>query len=313
MSHALTEEFRTHRDRLWGLCYRMTGSRSEAEDLVQDTFARALASPPPDTTRPLAPWLTTVATRLSIDALRRRTARGYTGPWLPEPVPMDAGDDAARLQAPLAATDAEVRYDTMQSATLAFLFAVEVLTPVQRAVLILRDVVGMTGPEVAAALEKSEANVRVALHRARAALQRHDAHQQPCTEQANAATVTAMQRFMGALASGDADAIAACLAADVRCVNDGGGVHRAALKPVQGPERVAALHLGLIRMGAVATQIVERRMNGRPAWLIELAPSGPRAAPRALTWVEVDHAGLVWELHTLLAPAKLEKLTSVTP
>ena len=150
--HAL---FRSHREHLWGLCYRMTGSAADAEDLVQQTFERAIERPPPDTSRPWRPWLARVATRLAIDALRRRQARRYVGPWLPTALETPTGESCGELASPEA--DAETRYGLRESVSLAFLRALEALTPAQRAIVLLRDVLGYSGPEAAELLEVVDA------------------------------------------------------------------------------------------------------------------------------------------------------------
>src|SRR5689334_21517379 len=128
----LRREFSEHRKFLFGLCYRMTGSAADAEDLVQDCFERALRSPPADTERSLRPWLARIAVNLSCDQLRRRKAAPYRGTWLPEPVPTESIAMAESERAP------DARYDLMESATFAFLLALEALSPAQRAVLLLR-------------------------------------------------------------------------------------------------------------------------------------------------------------------------------
>ncbi len=132
--------FSSHRDHLWGLCYRVTGNAADAEDLVQETFARALERPPADTSRPWRPWLATVATRLSIDALRRRRTRKYVGPWLPSAIETPPGATAGELAT--TQVDAETRYGLRETVSLAFLVALEELTPAQRAALVLRDALG---------------------------------------------------------------------------------------------------------------------------------------------------------------------------
>ncbi|HEY9231828.1 MAG TPA: sigma-70 family RNA polymerase sigma factor, partial [Blastocatellia bacterium] len=86
---AYAETLENDRRLLWGLCYRMTGNAADADDLVQETFVRALEHPPRRTDEPLRPWLVRVALNLSRDLLRRRRRRDYTGPWLPSPVPTD--------------------------------------------------------------------------------------------------------------------------------------------------------------------------------------------------------------------------------
>src|SRR6185295_12271247 len=91
-SPALSAAFAADRRFLWGLCYRLTGSAADADDLVQETFVRAMERPPPRTDEPARPWLVRVATNLGRDLLRRRKRRGYVGPWLPSPIETDAGD-----------------------------------------------------------------------------------------------------------------------------------------------------------------------------------------------------------------------------
>ena len=134
------QTFDEHKRFLWGMCYRMTGSAADADDLVQDTFVRALEKPPSDMDAPLRPWLIKVAMNLSRDQLRRRRRREYFGPWLPSPV-FTEGDDAFPVDhTPVSESTAVTRYDLMESVSMAFLLALEALTPAQRAVLLLRDV-----------------------------------------------------------------------------------------------------------------------------------------------------------------------------
>lgn len=304
MSEVLGQAFAAHRDRLWGLCYRMTGSRTEAEDLVQETFGRALANPPADTTHGLRPWLTAVATRLCIDALRRRQTRGYAGPWLAEPIVTDA-DAVARLHADVASSDAEVRYGALESATMAFLWTLEALTPLQRAVLLLRDVLGLSGPEVADVLGRAETAVRSCLHRARQVMAGYEERRVLPGPALSTATEAMLARFMAALAQRDAAAMTACLVDDVCCVNDGGGVHHAALKPVQGVDRVVRFYLGISAKGATPLKVEPRSINGLPAWLVHMQPHRPRDAPLVLARGDLNREGKIWLLHTLLAPDKL--------
>ena len=147
--------FADERRFLFGLCYRMTGSAADADDLVQETFARALARPPARTDEPWRPWLVRVALNLARDELRRRKRRAYKGPWLPEPV-----DDAELVEPSHEPASTTGRYELLESVSFAFLLALEALTPAQRAVLLLRDVFEYTGAETAEALGLSEANVR---------------------------------------------------------------------------------------------------------------------------------------------------------
>src|SRR5687768_711266 len=141
---AASREFQAHRHFLWGLCYRMTGSAADADDLVQETFVRAIERPPVDMRDGWRAWLARVATNLAIDALRRRKRREYIGPWLPAPIDTagEASPPAHEIASPEIST--EHRYDLVESVSVAFLLALEHLTPRQRAVLILRDVFDYT-------------------------------------------------------------------------------------------------------------------------------------------------------------------------
>jgi RNA polymerase sigma factor (sigma-70 family) len=132
---------------LWGLAYRITGSAEDADDVVQEAFARLVAQPPETPVGDLGPWLRRVATNLGIDALRRRRRRSYLGPWLPSPVETSDADwlDARAGEDP----GPEVRSGLAESVTYAFVLALEALGPRQRAVLLLRDVLGCSALETA--------------------------------------------------------------------------------------------------------------------------------------------------------------------
>ncbi len=295
--------FSAHREHLWGLCYRVTGSAADAEDLVQETFQRALEKPPADTTRPWRPWLARVATRLSIDALRRRRTRRYAGPWLPSVVETPPGVDAGEPVSPEA--DAETRYGLRESVSFAFLRALEALPAVPRAALVLRDVLGYSGPEAAEILGVSPENARVILHRARKALVGYEARRQPPSPEVDAAHQQALERFMAALVTGDVQRIAACLAEDARLVADGGGQFRASTKPVLGRENVAKLFAGVLRGSPPPTAVELRWLNGRPGVVLCTPPRHPRDAPRSCMTIDLDAAGSVVEIHIVSATEKL--------
>lgn len=132
--------FAAQQQKLWGLAYRMTGSVEDAEDVVQETFATLLQSKPTRNQGELAYWLVRVATNLSIDALRRRKRRSYKGPWLP--APSEVPNAIVLDERTSDDSNPELRYSQKESATLAFLIALEALGPRQRAVFLLREVVG---------------------------------------------------------------------------------------------------------------------------------------------------------------------------
>jgi RNA polymerase sigma-70 factor, ECF subfamily len=292
----LTEEWARHRDALWALCYRLTGVAADADDLVQETFARALAERP-RVDRPLNPWLVRVAVNLARDLLRSRKRRGYEGPWLPSPV------DDARLQAPLGDSP-ESRYDAAESATFAFLLAVEALTPLQRAVLVLRDVAGYSVREVAEAVETSENAVKVTHHRARKAMESYERRRcRPDPTRAER-TAAALEAVMAAVLSGDAAALEALLARDVRALTDSGGEYLAARSPLIGPQKVARFFLGVAAKGG-RTTAEARQVNGLPALVIATEPTVPKQATRLLLRLDVDVERKVTDIHVVMARRKL--------
>lgn len=294
---ALVHEHRAH---LWALAYRITGTASEADDVVQETFRRAIERPPADVERSWRPWLARVATNVAVDTLRRRMRDRYVGPWLPGPIETDElGERLAD------GVDVEARYDAAESATLAFLVALEVLTPRQRAVLVLCDALGYTGPEVAGILGMSQDNVRATLHRARKAVAAYDRDRCRPSPELRARMEAALQRFGAAIGTGDPAQLAACLSEDVRALNDGGGVVRAALKVVTGRDAVARLYIGLARRGATPTSVLERTVNGVPALAFEIPQHDERSAQRLLLWLELDDDDAIKAIHVVLAPAKL--------
>jgi RNA polymerase sigma-70 factor (ECF subfamily) len=299
--HAL---FSAHREHLWGLCYRVTGSAADAEDLVQETFRRALEKPPVDTERPWRPWLARVATRLAIDALRRRRTRQYVGPWLPSPVETPPGAASGEPASPEA--DAEARYGLRESVSFAFLRALEALAPMPRAALVLRDALGYSGPETAEILGVSPENARVLLHRARKALAQYDERRLPPSPEVDAAHQAALQRFMAVLATGDAAHIAACLAEDARVTTDGGGQYRAALRPVLGRKKVAKFFTGgSVRGGAAGAVLEACWLNARPGLVVTVPTANPRDAPHLCMTLDLDASGLVLDIHIVSAPDKL--------
>lgn len=296
---AFDEVYEAHRRHVWGLCYRMTGSASDADDLVQETFARAMATPPARTDEPWRPWLVRVAVNLARDQLRRRKRAPYTGPWLPSPI--DTRDAAAD-------DDQERRYGMLESVTLAFLVAVEALTPRQRAVLLLRDVLEYSVDETAAALAMSEANVKTTHHRARAAMEAYDRTRTIPTRDLQARTRAALERFAAALASGDAASVEALLAETAKTVNDGGGEFHAALRPVVGGDRVARFFLGLLRRIGGGASFAVRMLNGLPAFVLEIPNAPARYAPRVVVQCEIDDDARIRMVRVVLATPKLAAL-----
>jgi len=301
---ALVRAAREHERFLWGLCYRMTGVAADADELVQETYARALEAPP---ARPeeLRPWLTRVAMNLARDRLRRRKRESYVGPWLPSP--LETGEEAvASVEAHLpGGGTTEGRYELLESVTFAFLLALEVLTPRQRAVLLLRDVFDYSVREVADCLKWSETNVKVTHHRARAAMAAYDRERCVPTRELQARTRRALEGFLGALASGDVGAAEALLAEPVRALSDGGGETFAARVPVVGVKRVALFYRRLHELGGAADALEVRMLNGLPALVARWNEPRPGSPARLVVRVDVGEDGRVRVVHAVQASRKL--------
>jgi RNA polymerase sigma-70 factor (ECF subfamily) len=307
-AHDLAASFREHQRLLWGIGYRMTGSAAEAEDLVQEAYARALERVPQGELRP---WLVTVVMNLARDHLRRRTRRQPKGPWLPEPVELAADGLAPGVAgAPTAATSPSARYELLESASFAFLVALETLSPQARAVMLLRDVFDYSVRETAGALEMSEANVKTTHHRARKQMRDYDEREVPGASLAQAAT--ALQRFLGLLATGDVEKVERALAADAVSLSDGGKEYFAARVPLVGPGRIAKFYtkIAAMRDQSQGATFELRTLNGAPAIVatFDAPPSGQ--APHAVMLADVDASGLITRIYTVLASEKVRALVA---
>ncbi len=304
---ALAHAAREHERFLWGLCYRMTGVAADADELVQETFARALEAPPARVGDP-RPWLTRVAVNLARDRLRRRKREGYVGPWLPSPV--DTGEEAvASVEARLpGGTSTEGRYELLESVTFAFLLALEALTPRQRAVLLLRDVFDYSVREVAESLRWSETNVKVVHHRARAAMAAYDRERCLPTRALQEKTRRALEDFLGALAGGDVAAAEALLAEPVRALSDGAGESFAARLPVVGPQRVALFYRRLYALSGGLEALAFRMFNGLPALVVRWHVTRPGQPTGVVLRLELGEDGRVRWLHAIQASRKVAGL-----
>ena len=220
--------FEALRRRLFGLAYRMLGSRADAEDVVQETYVRWHAVSPGTVDTPEA-WLVTTASRLAIDRLRRlRTEReAYVGPWLPEPIVTAAAPDR----------DLDLAGDL----SIAFMTLLERLAPDERAAFLLHDVFDVGYADIAAVLEKSEAACRQVVHRARTRV-RGERRRFDVSESAKAAL---LEKFTAAMEARDEQALLALFAPDATWTADGGGKTAAAPRPIVGADRIARLVIGL--------------------------------------------------------------------
>jgi RNA polymerase sigma-70 factor (ECF subfamily) len=307
------QTFDEHRTFLWGMCYRMTGSASDAEDIVQDTFVRALEKPPADMQASLRPWLVKVALNLSRDQLRRRRRREYFGPWLPSPVLTEA-DGASQRDEPTSPERSPVaRYDLIESITLAFLLALEALTPAQRAVLLLRDVFDYSTSETATTLEMSENNVKVTLHRARAAMSAFDKDRVVTLGTIADTMRRTLELFVSRLAAGDVAGLEQMLVDEIVLISDGGGEVNALAEPMYGRDKVLRLVAKLYEAYRSVTSTSIHILNGQPAILIKRSRVNPGHASFFTMHCELDETSRMRRLHFVFAPGKLTAQRKLVP
>ncbi len=296
--------YREHRQFLWGLTYRLTGSTADADDIVQETFVKAIENPPPDTARPWRPWLVRVATNLGIDRLRRRKESPYPGPWLPAVIETAPGDFDLADTAPTP----DGRYTELESVTLAFLLALEALNPKQRAVLILRDVFDYSVAETAQALEISESDVKTTHHRARGLMETYDHARVIPTRALQQKVQVALGNFLSCLMNRDAAGIEKLLAADVRVLSDGGGEYSAARVPIVGAAKVAKFYVSISEQKAEGMNLQLTYLNGLPAIVIRTENPEDGTAPVLVWQCVIDQSGKIKEFHSVMATEKVLSL-----
>jgi len=276
---------------LFSIAYRMLGSVAEAEDVVQEAFLRFHRAQEEGTSieTPKA-WLAAVATRLSIDHLRSARVRRetYVGPWLPEPV--------VEEREPAMARDLEMA----ESLSMAFLVILEALSPVERAVFLLREVFDYGYDEIASIVDKTEDNCRQIFARAK----RHIDAGKPRFEASPEKRDDLAGRFFAACQSGDLEGLVRVLAADAVFHGDGGGKAAAVVNTVRGRERVVRLVNGLFTKGKLAGVRVHRVMvNGQEGAMIF------DAHDRLINVMAVDIAeGVVQSVRSVVNPEKLGHL-----
>ncbi|MBB4924014.1 RNA polymerase sigma-70 factor [Kitasatospora kifunensis] len=285
------DPFLEHRRLLFSAAYRLLGSVADAEDILQDAWLKWAAVDRTTVTHPKA-YLVRTVTNLALNKLTSAQARreAYVGPWLPEPL----------LTEPDAADVAELA----DSVSLAMLVVLETLSPLERAVFVLREVFDYSNAEIAQALDKSEAAVRQTAHRAKA----HVAARQPRfdTDQGRRREVT--ERFLAACATGDAARVMELLAPEVTAWSDGGGVVRAARRPLYGPDHVARWAIGVLAKPEMADVVAEFAwVNGQQGLLFSRD-----GVPIGALSLELRD-GRVHELRTQLNPGKLSGLSGPAP
>jgi RNA polymerase sigma-70 factor (ECF subfamily) len=252
--------FDRHRRLLFTVAYQMLGSVADAEDAVQDAWLRWSSADRSGVADPKA-FLVRIVSRLALDRLSAaRTRREtYVGPWLPEPLLTDAPLTDAPPPAPDPAEAAEIG----EQVSLALLVVLETLSPLERAVFVLREVFGMSAGEVAAVLDRSEASVRQTAHRAR----EHVEARRPRFDADRRTQRAVTEQFFNAVAGGDVDGLMAVLSPEVVLVSDGGGKTKAALRPIAGAGKVARFLTAIAATGLATIpdlRVELADVNGQP-------------------------------------------------
>ena len=298
-----------YRPLLFSIAYGMTGSVGDADDIVQDAFPGLTRARQARTTiTDPKTYLTTAVTRLGINYLRSAQVRRetYVGDWLPEPVVVPAGEPGPAEHAELA-----------DSLSMAFLVLLEALSPVERAVFMLREVFGYGYPDVAMITGKTEVNCRQIFARARQRIAAGvQAPGRPPPPARRAEGEELARRFFEAAAGGDMDALLGMLAPDVTVHGDGGGKAQVARKPLAGRQQVTRHLAGLFRRGRVlGVSLRLAWVNGQPGAVahdaegrvvsvfgLDIAASKVQAVRSVVNPDKLGHLGAVSDLARLPAP-----------
>ena len=276
---------------MFSIAYRMTGSVGDAEDIVQEAVIRTYRAASQGTIveSPEA-FVTTITTRLAIDHLRsaRVQREAYVGTWLPEPLLSEPDPGPAE------------RAEMSDSLSMAFLVLLESLSPVERAVFLLREVFGYDYPEIARSVDKSEANCRQIFTRAR----RHIDEGRPRFEASRRQGAELTEQFLAVLNGGDVEGFIETLAPDVVMYGDGGGKAPAGTRPVYGREKVARLLRGLVRQTERwAAEFQPAQVNGQPG-IVAYDQAGNLFGVMAFEVVD----GQVQAIRSVINPDKLRHL-----
>jgi RNA polymerase sigma-70 factor, ECF subfamily len=280
-----TEEFQDLRPLLFAIAYRILGSVSEAEDAVQETWLRYEASPTQPTS--IKAFLSAIVTRIAIDVLRSARSRreAYVGPWFPEPLLTDPYEDPERSA------------ELADSLSMAALLLLERLTPLERAVFVLREVFGFSFGEIASAVGRSESACRQLAVRAR----RHMDAGRPRFEADRRERDELAERFFDAFKEGDVDGLRELLAADVQIVGDGGGKAPQWARGIIGADNVARVLAAIVppfvRIGAV---VEPHEVNGQPGAIFR-----DRDGKVINTWTLDVLDGQIQTIRAVINPDKL--------
>jgi len=281
--------FTSVRPQLFAIAYRMLGSVVEAEDLVQEAYLRWQEAPDAEIRSPSA-YLTTIVTRLAINQLRSARAQRevYVGPWLPEPLVTTPAPDPSDT------------VELAESLSMAFLVLLERLSPIERAVFLLHKVFDFDYAEIARVVDKTEANCRQILTRAR----KHLGASRQRFEVAPTQADRLVQRFTQAAQAGDLEGLLTVLAEDITLWADGGGkVPGAALKPVHGAMAVARFAIGVVRRFVPQDGVIRpAEINGQPGLIVYVT-----GQPLATLVFDV-RGGRIHTIYAIGNPDKLQSL-----
>ena len=293
MNDTATATFEQERGRLTSLAYRMLGERAAAEDVVQNAWLRWAGTDETEIKIPAA-WLTTVTTRLAIDALKsaRHKREVYAGIWLPEPILSDTENPQTSPEDALAQA---------QDVQLALLWAMERLAPEERAAFILREAFDSDYGDIAATLDKTEAACRQLVARAK----KRVSEESPRFDASVAEVGDLLARFMEAAQTHNKREILSLLAPNALALSDGGGKVRAAYRPLEGPDDIAGVFTALLQKNA---EVIKPRLvyaNGRPA----IASLQQDETSDIVISLVPDHKGLVRWIYVMRNPDKLTRPT----
>ncbi|WP_431279347.1 RNA polymerase sigma-70 factor [Leifsonia poae] len=281
------EIFNRERRRVFGTAYRMLGSVSDAEDIVQDTWLRWQALDPGEIDQPGA-YLTTIATRLSINVLQSARSRRetYIGPWLPEPVNTEG--------------DPTLGAENTEALEFACLLLLEALTPTERAAYVLREALDYPYERIAEVIDSSPANARQLVSRARKHLASGRTETVPANESRRL-----LEAFLGAARTGDVEELEQLFASDIVSYTDGNGVKLAARIPVAGRTRVAKFVSAFASHFWTGKRIGWTTLNGQPA--LTLSQDGEITTVLTVTVSQRGIQQLLW----VMSPDKLRHVAPV--
>jgi RNA polymerase sigma-70 factor (ECF subfamily) len=288
--HAMNAVFGEYRNLLFSVAYRILGTAADAEDAVQDAWVKWSSSDRSQVADPKA-YLVRIVSNVAMDRLRSAQVRRetYVGPWLPEPI----------------LTDAVSTVDLSDTVSMAMLVVLETLSPLERAVFVLKEAFGFSYGEIADAVERSEASVRQAAHRAR----EHVQARRPRFHADRTRQREVTERFFAAATGGDINTLMQLLAPDVTLWTDGGGKVRQAMRPVIGADKVATWFAAIstrpyqgVEIADMSAELVE--LNGG----VGVVFTGAGRVIATLT-LDLDDTGRIVAIHNVANPDKLGAVT----